>query len=118
LSSSAINTSSLANRRRARRSLVNGHTKVECLKGSFGRGPNVAIAAVDLSEAGVRLIVEAPLTPGEEIELQFSGPGTRKPIRRLGTIVWSVELSPGYYGVGVAFEKDLKYGDFYRLAKV
>src|SRR5205807_5017007 len=53
-----------ANHRRTRRRRPKNHTKVTCHKGPFGLGPNVAVSMLDVSEAGIRLVVKVPLDRG------------------------------------------------------
>jgi hypothetical protein len=113
-----IITASLANRRRARRCAVSGLARIECRKGVGGLGRNLAVATLDLSETGARLVVEAPLAPGEAVELLLSSPGVARPFRRLGKVVWSVLLEDGSRAIGVAFEKILAYADLRRLARL
>jgi hypothetical protein len=81
-------------------------------------GRNLAVAMLDLSESGARLIVKAPVTPGETVELLLSGPGVPKPCRGPGRVVWSVLLPDGTHAIGVALDKRLAYADLQRLAKV
>src|SRR5262249_19188150 len=39
---------------------------VSCLEGSMGLGPNLAIALLDISESGARLLIKQPLKKGQE----------------------------------------------------
>jgi len=111
-------TASLANRRRARRCPVSKQCRTECRKGSVGLGKNVAVAALDLSEVGVRLIVRVELARNAAVEVQLTGPGILRPLRRGGKVVWSEPLKEGGYAIGVVFEKPLTYADLHRLAKI
>ncbi len=113
-----ITTASLANRRRARRCAVSGLARIECRKGSGGLGRNLAVTTLDLSETGARLVVQAPLAPGEGVEVLLSSPGVAKPFRRLGKVVWSVLLDDGTRAIGVGFDKALSYADLRRLARL
>jgi len=118
MSDPQVFTASLANRRRARRCPLSGQAKAECRKGATGLGRNVAVATLDLSETGARLVVQVPLAVGEEVELKLAGPGVQKPIGRAGRIVWSVLLQDGNHAIGVEFDKLLGYADLQRLARV
>jgi len=118
MSDPQVFTASLANRRRARRCPLSSQSKIECRKGSAGLGRNVAVATLDLSETGTRLIVQAPTTVGEEVELKMAGPGLQKPVRRVGRVVWSLLLQTGNHAIGVEFDKTLGYSDLQRLARV
>jgi hypothetical protein len=113
-----ISTASLANRRRARRCKVSSHARTECRKGSHGMGRNVAVTTLDLSETGARLIVRIGLAPGDEVEILLAGTGVPKPVKRVGTVVWSVLLPDACHAIGVVFDKALSYADLQRLARV
>jgi hypothetical protein len=78
----------------------------------------LTIAVLDISETGVRLTVGGPVPRGEEVDMQMTGPGLIRSLRRSGTVVWSVPLQDGSRAIGVAFHKPLSYADFQRLARV
>ncbi len=111
-------TASPANRRRARRCPLSAQTRVECRKGTGGLGRNVLLTILDLSETGARLTVSVSLARGEEVELQLTGPGFQKPVRRSGKVVWSVLLEAQNYAIGVTFDKALTYAEMQRAARV
>ena len=54
---------------------------------ALGLGPNVALSLFDVSQAGARVTVKAPLTLREQIEIGLSGIGHRRPVKNLAT--WS-----------------------------
>jgi hypothetical protein len=110
-------TEKLSNRRRARRGPVKTVARIECRKGTTGLGHNLAVAALDLSENGVRLVIREPLPPGQQVEILLSGPDLAKPIRRLGQVVWSAALAVANHGAGVAFDKSLPYAELQRLLR-
>jgi len=112
-----ITTASTTNRRRARRSPVSGHTKVECRKGLLGLGPNLSVKVLDLSETGASLVVKTALHPGDEAELLLSGPSFARPVRCPARVVWSVTLAAGGHALGVNFERPLDAAQRHRLAK-
>jgi hypothetical protein len=62
--------------------------------------PDVALALLDLSENGVRLVTREALAPVQRVFLVLEGPGGR-PARRQGTVAWSVAAADGTYCVGV-----------------
>jgi hypothetical protein len=104
------------NRRRSKRKTPNGCLQVSCHKGSWGVGVNVAVSVLDLSDAGVRLILNAPLERNQELTVSLSVPGKGRPLKALARVVWSVETAEGTYCVGAAFHRRLAYGDFINLA--
>jgi PilZ domain len=117
MSAQPITTASLANRRRARRCQVNGRAKTECRKGLYGLGRNEAVTTLDLSETGARLVVRTALTPGTEVEVQLTGTGVARPLKRPARVVWSLPLADGNHVTGVTFDKALPYADLQRLAR-
>jgi c-di-GMP-binding flagellar brake protein YcgR len=118
MSRQGITTASEANRRRARRTAVSGHVKVQCRKGRLGLGPDVAFKILDLSETGASLIVKAAVREGEDIELVFCSPGFPRPLSCPAEVVWSVALADGSHGIGVNFTKHLSTAQRQRLAKL
>jgi hypothetical protein len=117
MTDSKVFTASIANRRRARRLALNQQTRLECRKGSAGLGRNLALTTLDLSETGARLTVQASLAVRDEVEIKVSGTGIPKPVRRLGTVVWSVLLQDGNHAIGVVFDKAMAFGDLQRLTR-
>src|SRR5437763_1514847 len=93
------------NRRRTRRCAVKAVVRIECHKGSTGLGANLALSYIDLSEAGVGLIVTEKLEKGQEVEILISGAGVPKPIRRIGRVVWAAGGEEKPFAIGVAFDK-------------
>jgi hypothetical protein len=117
MSEPTITTASIANRRRNRRHAVSGLIRVECRKGHLGLGRNLAIKALDISESGARMIVAAPFSTGDDVELLLTGAGVPKPVKRLGKVVWAVPVADGTHAIGVNFEKLLRYAELVRFAK-
>jgi hypothetical protein len=106
------------NRRRGRRQLPKGATKTQCYPNALGLGQNIALAVLDLSETGVRLLVKQKLTPGREVEIGLEGVGHRRPVKILGRVAWTVKTSDGNHCVGVEFQRTLPYADFLQLARL
>src|ERR1700730_7730352 len=105
------------NRRSGLRRPSKGSTKVKCLKGSLGLGPNLGVSVLDLSETGVRMIVKAVLKQGEEIEVTLSGMGQSQPFKAAAEVIWSVPTADGNYCLGARFHKCLSYGDLLQLSR-
>jgi hypothetical protein len=108
-------TAAVANRRRSRRAPLKQMVRLECRKGTLGLGKNLAVAALDLSETGVRVLLSDTVSPGQEVEVLLSGIGHAKATRRVGRVVWAVATADHLVGVGIAFEKALPYVDVQRL---
>src|ERR1700731_4190389 len=59
--------------------------KVTCQKkGPVGAGPDLSSIVLDLSQAGARLVVTAPLKVGEEVVLGLVEPSYKRPLQRDG----------------------------------
>jgi hypothetical protein len=61
----------------------------------------VALALLDLSESGARLVIREALTLGQRVYLVLEGPAGGRPVRRQGTVAWSVPAADGTHCVGV-----------------
>jgi hypothetical protein len=110
------NEPKVSNRRRSRRAQVRTTVKFQCRMGSYGLGPDLASAVLDLSDSGARLIIKQPLEPTAEVEILISGYGMKSFLKRLGNIRWQVKLDGGQFCVGVEFQKRLDYRDWQNLA--
>ena len=108
-------TASLSNRRRSQRRKARTSVKVQCRKGAYGFGANLASSLLDLSDSGVRLIITQQLDAMAEVEVILNGYGMKEAIKRLGNIRWQVQLESGQFCVGVAFQKSLAYRDWQNL---
>ena len=98
-----------ANRRRAPRRKPKKSSRVFCHSGRYGLGPNIAVALLDVSETGVRLILRVPLAVGDEVEIGLDGIGERRPSKAAAQVVWCMPLADGNYCVGARFEKPLRW---------
>ena len=82
--------------------------KVTCQqKGPVAAGPDLSSFVLDLSQAGARLLVTAPLKVGEEVVLGLHEPSYKGPLRRAGKVVWSYQVNKRGYAVGVRLEEPL-----------
>src|SRR5438045_263837 len=102
------------NRRLNFRRPVKGRTKVVCRKGALDLGQNLAVATLNVSETGVRLMLQAELPRGQEVTLTLESPDRLRPIKLLGNVAWC-SAEGGQWQVGISFQKRLKYADFIRL---
>jgi len=106
------------NRRANPRRAPKGSTRVTCRRGALGLGPNVALALLDVSEAGARLLVKASLTRGQEIELGLLAPGCMRESTLPGRVIWSIQTADGAYCIGVQFQKRLSYPALQALSRL
>jgi hypothetical protein len=105
------NPSSRSNRRRVRRLRPNGKVEVVCHPVAAASGPNLALCALDLSQSGVRLVLEQALPEGEEVQLVLTVPGFRNPVSCRGRVAWCLPLALGAVHVGVQFAQPLSYAE-------
>ena len=105
----------IENRRAAIRRMPKGKPRITCRKGSLGLGRNLAEDLVDISQTGVRLIVNAALVKGDEVELIVNSAGLPRPLQFLGDVVWAAASGDNRYSIGVKFRKHLSYDEFSRL---
>jgi PilZ domain len=98
-----------SNRRAALRRKPKSASKVLCVTGKFGLGPNVAVSLLDVSESGIRLVLQTPVPVGQEVEIGLEAPGERRPTTIPGQVIWCVPLADGNHCIGVQFSKALKY---------
>ena len=97
------------NRRRVLRRPPKSRVRVTCRRGVLDLGPNLALSVVDLSEAGVRLLLNEPLEPGQLVSVGLEGQSHTRPTVRVGTVIWRLPAADGRHEVGVFFEKALPY---------
>ncbi|HVS36490.1 MAG TPA: PilZ domain-containing protein [Gemmataceae bacterium] len=105
------------NRRASRRRPPKGSTKIRCYRGPMGLGPNMAVSALDVSETGAAMVVKVEFRPGEELEVNLEGVIHRRPIRKMGTVVWCMPTSDDFFIIGVKFQGSLRYADLNDLAR-
>lgn len=98
-----------ANRRAAIRHKAKTSARVSCATGKMGMGPNVAVTVLDVSETGVRLILKAAQSPGNELELSLEAPGDRRPTKVPAQVVWCAALADGNHCIGARFLKPIPY---------
>jgi hypothetical protein len=96
-------TSAQTDRRRAPRRRPKPTTAVTCRDDAFLVGPNLAVAVLDISAHGIRLIVRAALEKGQSIDLDLDGIGYCRPIQLSAKVVWSVPTADGNWCIGAKF---------------
>jgi hypothetical protein len=107
-----------ANRRSSRRRPPKGSTKTRCYRGPMGLGANLALSALDVSESGAALIVKAAFKQGEEVEVNLEGIIHRRPIKKMGVVVWCMPTSENRFLIGVKFQGALRYADLNDLTRM
>jgi hypothetical protein len=106
------------NRRAARRRAPKGCTRLVCHKGLMGLGADLAVALLDVSEYGARVLVQAALAKGQEIEIELESLAHSRPLKRLANVTWCVPTIHGSWCAGVRFQKILTYADLHGVARV
>ena len=84
-----------------------GQVEVTCRPGVSGLGPDIALALLDVSAGGARLMVKSALSVGQVVEVCLYPAVPAPGLRRAARVVWSTEARGGYYFVGVRFEAPL-----------
>jgi hypothetical protein len=96
-----------SDRRRHRRHGGNDRVIIDCRRDSPDDGPNLALALLDVSNAGVRLYLREPVECEDIIHLSLEVEGLFAPYQSRGTVRWAVEREGGYCIAGVELEKGL-----------
>lgn len=107
-----------SNRRASIRRKPKTSTKVTCVTGKMGFGPNVAISLLDVSETGIRLIIKTPVQPGHEVEIGLEGLADRRTTKLPAQVIWCAALADGSHCLGARFAKPLDYGLLQALATI
>jgi hypothetical protein len=105
------------NRRTSPRRSGKGGVQVACRMNALGLGPNVAVALLDVSDAGARLTVRTPLLPGQEVEVELCGIGRGRPVKILAEVMWCVASTATEFQVGLRFRRYLTYQDLQELGR-
>ena len=105
------------NRRLNRRRPAKHRVKVVCRANAMDLGPNLALAVLDVSETGMRLMVKDLLRPGREVSVSLEGQSIRRPLLRVADVAWCVPAADGAYCLGVSFQKRLSYRDFVAFSR-
>src|SRR5262249_43671521 len=103
-------------KRLARRRSPKGGTKARCYKSTLGLGPDVALAVLDISETGARLLLRAPVKPGQEVEVDLEHIAYR-PVKVQAQVIWAIPTADGHYCVGTRFDRPISYADLRSLAR-
>ena len=115
MDTNAATTVKQINRRASRRVVPRGQVRIECRKGTTGLGRNLALRVLDLSETGMRLLVNTPLDQAKEVEVVISGTSYLPPIKRIARVVRNVPNEDGTAAVGLHFSPPLDYANYMAL---
>ena len=102
--------------RLVRRWQARRQARVACHRGMSDLRPDVALALLDLSESGARLVTREALAPGQQVYLVLEGPNGGRPARRQAIVAWSVAAADGTFCVGVKLLRRLGADDLRYLA--
>jgi PilZ domain len=104
-------------RRVVPRRLAKPGVQVACRIGTLGLGQNIAVSLYDISEAGLRLSVSAPLAKDQEIEIELVAPGRSRPLKLSAKVIWCGPSEDGAHWVGAEFRRQLSYADICDLIR-
>jgi hypothetical protein len=91
-------------RRRWERRAARPGVRVTCHTGPGDAGPDVAVGLLDVSEAGIRLMTNAELAIGQQIEVTFLSPDSQ-PVTTAGRVVWCLPgVIDGIFTIGILFD--------------
>jgi hypothetical protein len=99
-------------RRRSRQNV-----RIACYACAAAEDPNLAVALLDASQTGARLVVRAALAKGQTLAVLLEGLGCAA-IQRRGTVMWCVPAGDGTHAVGIRFQERLPYAALIRLTEL
>jgi hypothetical protein len=98
------------------RSRPKSWTKCICRKGTLDMGRNIAVALLDVSETGLRLVVGEQLAVNQEVSIALETPSHARPLRITGKVVWCLPMADNNFCLGIRFNQCLAYLDISKLA--
>jgi hypothetical protein len=91
-------------RRRSRRQRPKPRSEAACRPGdTVVVGVNLAVAILDISADGIRLMVKEPLPVGQKIEVDLEGIGYSRTLKLNAEVVWCLEAADGHWCLGAKF---------------
>lgn len=112
-----MSDSARPDRRRAPRRTPKINTEARSYRGPLALGPDIAVAVLDVSEIGAKLLLKVELSIDQEVEVHLEHPAYRV-VKVPGRIVWCRPSVDTTFVAGVEFHKRLNWGDFTHLAKM
>jgi hypothetical protein len=104
------------NRRSTPRRKAKVKVKVRCFRGIMEAGPNLAVKILDVSQTGVRLILNAALEREKDVVVILEGPLQLRPFRVTGRVTWSVPAEDGTHCTGIRLDRYFTYQDLQYLS--
>jgi hypothetical protein len=90
---------------------------VEVRRAGDRGAPDLAAGLVDLARDGLGARVEAPIPPGEPVEVVVRAPGAARAVPRAGEVRWCRPLGGGLYLVGIRLARPLATADVDALVR-
>ncbi len=109
-SKAKITTSSRGDRRLSPRMKPRSVVHVKCRSVALGLGPNVSVQVLDISEAGLGLIVNAELQRKDEVEILIFSSGLTS-IAGLAEVCWVVPAGGKTWCVGLRLHRTINSRD-------
>ena len=101
------NSPSQPDRREAPRCGTGIRVDVACRAGAPGQGLYIALALLDVSASGARLLVDGAVTVGQVLEVCLYPAAPALGVTRAARVAWVAEAPGGFSCVGVQFETPL-----------
>jgi hypothetical protein len=106
----------LVDRRATLRRRPKRTTKVVCRLDSLGKGPNVALGLLDISEAGLRLLLRPALQPRQRLHIALEALWLHGTLQREVEVVWCVPTPDSNHCVGARFLQHLTIHELQAVA--
>jgi PilZ domain len=85
-----------------------GPAVARAYRDASGRGRDIAVAVLDVSEGGVRPPLREELPPGQEFLVSLDGPAT-PPVKVVARLAWSVPAADANFVVGASFQAAISF---------
>ncbi len=105
------------NRRQRYRLRCNGRGKIECRCVPYRDDRDLTVCALDISEAGVQLVLRSALITGAEVEVILCGVDGRPAVKRLGRVAWTRPLADARTCAGVTFDMPIPFAEVQAFSK-
>ena len=101
-------------RRRTPRRAAKRSVRAECRLGPRGLGADVGAVLFDVSEFGLRLVLTAAVSPGQEVEVTLK-PQSGRDTRHVAEVVWCAPRDAATWWAGLRLRQPLNYADLSAL---
>ncbi len=99
-----------SNRRRSLRRPVKAGVQATCHAGNAAARTNLALTLLEASQVGISLLLCARVERGEEVAVRLEAPGAKRPVERVGTVVWAADEGLAYR-VGIQLRERLSFAE-------